>query len=106
MLPFAWRGFLSTGDLLIVWNQVTAKEHRDGYGRSRLSTAISQDSGRSWRYFKTLELSPGMDDIRRVEDTDPPRFVRTGSDTSPGTVPNNPIKGTSRIVSEPALFWR
>lgn len=86
----------STGDLLIVWNQVTAKEHRDGYGRSRLSTAISQDSGRSWRYFKTLELSPGMDDSRRVEDTEPPRFVRTGSDTSPGTVPDNPIKGYIR----------
>ena len=86
----------STGDLLIVWNQVTAQEHRDGYGRSRLSTAISKDSGESWRHFKTLELSPGMDDLPRVEDLEPPRFVRTGSDTSPGTVPANPIQGYVR----------
>lgn len=86
----------STGDLLIVWNQVTAEEHRNGYGRSRLSTAISKDSGESWRHFKTLELSPGMDDTTRVEDLEPPRFVRTGSNTLPGTVPNNPINGYVR----------
>ena len=86
----------STGDLLIVWNQVTAEEHRNGYGRGRLSTAVSRDSGRSWAYFKTRELSPGMDPVRQVGDPEPPGFVRSGENTRPGQVPDNPIKGFIR----------
>ena len=94
----------STGDLLIVWNQVTAEEHRNGYGRSRLSTAVSRDSGRSWAYHKSLELSPGMDDLRRVDDPEPPGFVRTGENTRPGQVPDNPIRGYIR-ASYPNLHF-
>lgn len=83
----------STGDLLLVWNQVTAQEQRSGYGRGRLSTAISRDSGQSWTYFKTLELSPGMRDIRRVADPEPAHFVRAGEATRPGQTPQNPANG-------------
>jgi len=82
-----------TRDLLAVWNQVSAREHRDGYGRSRLSVAVSRDSGRSWRNFKTLELSPGMGEDPEVADTEPPRFVRAGQNTQPGAVPDNPVQG-------------
>jgi hypothetical protein len=85
-----------TGDLLIVWNQVSAREQRDGYGRSRLSIAVSRDAGRSWRNFKTLELSPGMDESAKVADREPPRFVRSGESTQPGTVPDNAIAGYVR----------
>ena len=56
----------TTGDLLCVWNQASRHEIRRGYRRSRLSAAISTDSGRSWRNFKTLELSGGLEDIDRV----------------------------------------
>ena len=86
----------STGDLLIAWNQVTAEEHSNGYGRSRLSTAISTDSGRTWGHFKTLRLSPGMQAVGRVVDPDPPQFVRSGENTHPGQVPDNPIRGFVR----------
>ena len=86
----------STGDLLIVWNQVTAEENRNGYGRSRLSTAISKDSGRSWGHFKTLSLSPGMDAAARVVDPEPPQFIRSGENTHPGQVPDNSVRGFVR----------
>ncbi|MFN0165914.1 MAG: sialidase family protein [Bryobacteraceae bacterium] len=44
-----------TGDLMIVWNQQSRAEIRKGYRRSRLSTAISRDEGRTWEHFKNLE---------------------------------------------------
>jgi len=64
-----------TGDLLCVWNQVSRAEIRRGFRRSRLSAAISKDSGRSWENFKTLELSGGMEDIDRVPPEYPIRHV-------------------------------
>lgn len=59
-----------TGDLLIVWNQVSREEIRRGYRRGRLSSAISRDGGHSWEHFKTLELSEGLEDIGRI----PPEY--------------------------------
>jgi hypothetical protein len=44
-----------TGDLLIVWNQVSGDEVRAGYRRSRLSSAISKDDGKSWQHFRTID---------------------------------------------------
>jgi len=55
-----------TGDLLLVWNQVNSSEILRGYRRGRLSAAISTDSGHSWRNFRTLELSAGLEDVDRV----------------------------------------
>ena len=86
----------SSGDLLIVWNQVTAQEHRDGYGRSRLSVAVSRDSGGTWHNFKTLELSAGMDEKPELSDVEPPCFVRSGENTRPWTAPTNPVQGYVR----------
>ncbi len=56
-----------TGDLLCVWNQVSGEEVRRGWHRGRLSSAISTDSGLTWRNFKTLELQEGMDDVARIK---------------------------------------
>jgi hypothetical protein len=70
----------SNGDLLIVWNQVTIQEQRNGYGRSCLSTAISRDSGQTWGHFKNLELSPGMNPDTQVIDPQP-QFARGGEYT-------------------------
>ena len=61
---------LPSGDLLIVWNQISREEIRRGYRRGRLSAAISTDGGHSWGNFKTLELSEGLEDIDRI----PPEF--------------------------------
>jgi hypothetical protein len=56
----------STGDLLCVWNQMSAEEIRRGFLRARLSAAISKDSGLNWQNFKTLELQQGMEDVDRI----------------------------------------
>ena len=60
-----------TGDLLCVWNQVSREEIRRGYRRGRLSAAISEDSGSSWKNFSTLEVSAGMQDIDRIPSESP-----------------------------------
>ena len=66
----------STGDLLLVWNQMSREEIRRGYRRGRLSSAISSDGGHSWGHFKTLELSEGLEDVARVPPEYPIRMVR------------------------------
>ena len=55
-----------TGDLMCVWNQVSREEIRRGYRRGRLSVAISEDSGTSWKNFKTIEVSAGLEDVDRI----------------------------------------
>ena len=87
----------ATGDLMVVWNQATAEEHRRFYGRCRLSAAISTTGGRTWSHFRTIHVSPGMDPADRVRDPEPPRFVRPGSATKPDDPPpQNPIRGFLR----------
>jgi hypothetical protein len=82
---------------MVVWNQVTAEEHRMGYGRCRLSAAISKDSGRSWTNFRNIWVSPGMDERPKVVDPEPPKFVRPGSGTRPDDPPPpNAISGQIR----------
>ena len=65
-----------TGDLLIVWNQVSREEIRRGYRRGRLSSAISTDGGHSWECFKTIEVSDGLEDVDRVPPEYPIQMVR------------------------------
>jgi len=67
-----------TGDLMCVWNQTSRAETRRGFRRSRLSVAISEDSGRSWKNFKTLEVSAGMEDVDRIAPELPIQHVGGG----------------------------
>ena len=53
--PCRVRRIPSTGDLLLVWNQVSGDEMRGGYSRGRLSSAISRDDGKTWEHFRTLD---------------------------------------------------
>ena len=94
--PIRLRRIPQSDDLLIVWNQVTAEEHRNGFGRSRLSTAISKDSGATWSHFRSLEVCPGMSTSSHIVDPDPPQFVRAGEKTNPGQVPDNSIQAIER----------
>lgn len=57
----------STGDLLMVWNQVSRQEILTGLHRHRLSCAVSKDEGETWENFKNLE---SLDDLTVV--TPPP----------------------------------
>jgi len=91
--PIRLKRIPQTDDLLIVWNQCTAQEHREGYGRSRLSMALSKDSGKTWQGFRNLVLCPGMSSAPHVVDPEPPQFIRAGESTNPGQVPNNSIRG-------------
>ena len=42
------------GNLIFIWNQISREENRRGFRRSRLSSAISKDDGKTWENFKNL----------------------------------------------------
>lgn len=73
--PCRIRRIPTTGDLHMVWNQVSANEIRGGYRRSRLSSAISTDNGKTWINFKTLDCCSQLNPGPHVESEEPPRFV-------------------------------
>ena len=56
-MPCRMRRIPSTGDLLIVWNQVSADEIRGSYSRCRLLSAVSTDDGKTWQHFRTIDRS-------------------------------------------------
>jgi hypothetical protein len=73
----------STGDLLCIWNQADMQEIQTGFYRSRLTSAISKDSGKTWQYFRTLVMSQGMKKLGRITNPAPPAWLR-----SSGAVPH------------------
>ena len=73
--PVRIRRIPSTGDLHVVWNQVSAEEIRAGFRRSRLSSAISTDNGVTWSRFKTLDCCSALPPKPRVTPDNPPGFV-------------------------------
>jgi hypothetical protein len=79
-----------TGDLVMVWNQMSAEEIRRGYRRGRLSLAISRDDGQSWVNRSTLELSPGLKPATHVEVPPLQAMVRgaSGPDTVMSELPD------------------
>ncbi len=69
-----------TGDLVMVWNQMSAAEIKRGYRRGRLTIAISRDDGQTWIHRRNLEVSPGID--AKVTQVKPPplqAMIRGGS---------------------------
>jgi hypothetical protein len=53
-----------TGDLLVIWNQISPWETMTGVYRHRLSCAVSSDEGRTWQHHKNLE---SLDDVACLE---------------------------------------
>ena len=88
--PCALQRIPGTGDLVMVWNQMSAEEIRKGYRRGRLSVAISQDDGRTWKGVKTLELSPGLQPASWIEPPPVTAMVRgpSGPDDLMGELPD------------------
>ena len=52
--PAALKRIPGTNDLLVVWNQASGDEIQRGLLRHRLSAAISQDGGASWKRHKNI----------------------------------------------------
>ncbi|HEX5470918.1 MAG TPA: sialidase family protein [Lacipirellulaceae bacterium] len=63
-------GRLPTGDLVIVWNQLSRSDIRKGLRRCRLSSAISKDEGKSWEHFKNIEAIKSLGGISHVRPDD------------------------------------
>jgi len=83
--PCRLRRIPKTGDLICVWNQVSAEEIRKGFRRGRLSAAISKDDGKTWQNFKTIALA-GLPAVGRVE-LEEPGMVRGRDDV--GKLPDD-----------------
>ena len=55
-----------TGDILVIWNQVSPFESMSGYYRHRLSCAVSKDDGETWQNHQNLE---SLDDTTLITDS-------------------------------------
>ncbi len=53
--PTSMRRVPHSDDILLLWNQVSSEERKWGFGRHRLTTAVSSDGGRTWRHRRNLE---------------------------------------------------
>jgi hypothetical protein len=73
--PCSIRRIPKTGDLLIVWNQVSGDEIRASYRRGRLSSAISKDDGKTWQHYRTIDASV-LPPAGRVEPDAEPQMAR------------------------------
>ena len=74
---------LPNGHLLAVWNQMSEEEVKEGYLRTRLSTAISRNGGSVWEFFQNLE---SLHEETRVE----PGPVRRGGPAEYSFGPGKP----------------
>jgi len=62
--PASLKTIPATGDLLCVWNQAATEEIPYGFGRMRMSCAVSRDDGKTWEHFQNLD---SLDDRVRIE---------------------------------------
>ena len=76
-----------TGDLLVVWNQLSRAETRKGFRRSRLSCAVSKDEGKTWAHFKNLEAIESLAGVTRVPPD--PDFTPVWGDDEVGKMPED-----------------
>jgi len=81
--PCMVRRIPTTGDLLIVWNQMSADEILNGLKRARLTTAISRDDGETWGSVRTLEHT-AVPEVGRIE---PPPIRTYHSHDDVGEIP-------------------
>ena len=75
--PAALKRIPGTNDLLVVWNQASGDEIQRGLLRHRLSAAISQDGGASWKRHKNISCID-QDDRSYIEPS-PIRYYRAES---------------------------
>lgn len=67
------------GDLLLVWNNVSADELRRGFRRGRLFSAISRHEGKTWEHGRTLDAA-GLPPLDWMAEVSPPGMGTRGND--------------------------
>ena len=78
---------LPTGDLLFVWNQISREENRRGLRRSRLSSVISQDDGKTWKHFKNIFAISCLADRNHIPED--PIMTPVAGDDDVGELPDD-----------------
>ena len=78
--PCSLKRIPATGDLLVIWSQISRWETMTGLYRHRLSCAISRDEGQTWEHHRNLE---SLDDVSRIEPTEPIEHVLIGTYRQP-----------------------
>ena len=73
--PVCLKRFPKTGDLLLIWNNVSADEIRQGLRRGRLCSAVSRDDGKTWEHVKTIDTA-GLSPVDYLITPEPPGLVR------------------------------
>lgn len=110
--PASLKTIPTTGDLLCVWNQASSEEIPYGFGRMRLSSAVSKDDGKTWTCFRNIE---SLDGRTRIEpppiegagDTQSETFaVRARKTLAMNTPPQQaPKEFTDRYPRYPGYVW-
>lgn len=110
--PASLKTIPTTGDLVCVWNQAAPEEIPYGFGRMRMSSAVSKDDGKTWECFKNLE---SLDDQVRIEppgiegvtDTQSEEFVIQARKALGGNMPPHkaPKEFTDRYPGYPGYVW-
>ena len=77
--PVCLKRFPKTGDLLLIWNNVSADEIRRGFRRGRLCSAVSRDDGKTWEHVKTIDAA-GLPPVSHLIKPEPPGLVRAEKD--------------------------
>ncbi len=93
--PACLRRVPGTDDLLILWNQVSGDEIERGRQRHRLTAAISQDGGATWKFRKNVGALDG-DETTYVEPP-PIRSYRAANYT-----PRLPYN--DRVMDYPSMY--
>ena len=74
------------GDLLVVWNNVSADEIKKGWRRGRLSSAISRDNGETWEHVRTLDTG-GLSYLDETAPLSEPGMTRADNDVGKLPIP-------------------
>ncbi|MFH0966044.1 MAG: exo-alpha-sialidase [Planctomycetota bacterium] len=77
--PVCLKRFPETGDLLLIWNNVSADEIRRGFRRGRLCSAVSRDDGKTWEHVKTIDTA-GLAPVDHLITPEPPGLVNAEKD--------------------------
>ena len=109
--PCQIRKIATTGDLLVVWTQISHEEMRKGLTAVRLSSAVSRTKGSVWEFYQNIESSvegsfvePGPIRLSLPEGSSALDPVGAASERDPLYVVNNHLPAPYGEFSYPSVF--